>query len=152
MNIILYNVTDDNRKINKSLGVGLTVQNVKPLQPCSVINPTLKLAHNATYMAYNYCYIQDFGGYYYINSKTLDNGFLMLGLTKDVLMSYKSDILGSSGRVVRCASGDPFLPDNMATQRDGVTVVSKHLGNAFTSGNTYIMIKGAINYVNGESD
>lgn len=152
MNIILYNVTDDNRKINKTLGAGLTVQNVKPLQPCSVINPTLKLTHNAQYMTYNYCYIQDFGGYYYINSKTFDNGFMMLGLTKDVLMSYKNDILSSSARVVRCAGGDPFLPDNMATQRDGVTVVSKHLGNAFTSGNTYIMIKGAINYVNGDGD
>lgn len=149
MNITLYQMTDDSRKINKSLGTGLTIQNVKPLDPCTIMNPVIKLSHNATYMSYNYCHIPDFGGYYYINNKTLENGFIFLSLTRDVLMSNAGAILSSKATITRCANGDDYMVDNMAIQKDEIKTVVKHLGNAFTSGNTYVLIKGAINYVNG---
>lgn len=152
MNIILYSMTDDSRKISKALGTGVTVSNVQPLAPCSLMSPSIKLTYNVSYMAHNYCYIADFGGYYYINNKTLDNGFLILSLTRDVLMSNKSAILSSKATITRCARGDDFMVDNMAIQKDEIRTYTKHLGNAFTSGNTYVLIKGAINYVNSGSD
>lgn len=49
---------------------------------------------------YNYCYITELDRYYYIvNKRIISNKLIELQLETDVLMTYKNDILNSTGNV-----------------------------------------------------
>lgn len=69
----------------------------------SVRNPViqLKLADYDNARQCNYCYIQDFNRYYYIDDIRIVNAIIEISMTVDVLESYKEDILNSTQLVAR---------------------------------------------------
>lgn len=69
----------------------------------SVRNPViqLKLADYDNARQCNYCYIQDFSRYYYIDDIRIVNAIIEISMTVDVLESYKDDILNSTQLVAR---------------------------------------------------
>lgn len=114
MDIILYNTTDDSRKLNKTLTAIKTIS-VRLKDDTDIMHPVIELDAANLPPTANYCYIAVFNRYYFINQQGIKIGRdLMLTLAIDVLMSFKTTILNS--RVIadrstnRCNKN---LPDNI---------------------------------------
>ena len=93
MRIKLYKVYDRENKLNK------TLNNEKVLtgslkNKVSVYNPVIMLKSvDFNFSDYNYCYIEDFDRYYFIEDIEIDALTLFeIRLREDVLMSFNSDI------------------------------------------------------------
>ena len=93
MRIKLYKVYDRENKLNK------TLNNEKVLtgslkNKVSVYNPVIMLkSDNFNFSDYNYCYIEDFDRYYFIEDIEINNLTLFeVRLREDVLMSFNNDI------------------------------------------------------------
>ena len=93
MIIKLYKVYDRENKLNK------TLNNEKVLtgslkNKVSVYNPVIMLKSvDFNFSDYNYCYIEDFDRYYFIEDIEIDALTLFeIRLREDVLMSFNSDI------------------------------------------------------------
>ena len=69
--------------------------------PSSILNPVIELKTNPT--GYNYCYIADFGRYYFINDVVFDQGIWTCYCNVDVLGTYKTQIGSTSMYVLRAA-------------------------------------------------
>ena len=59
----------------------------------SVLNPTIRIESADNISGYNYCYISEFGRYYYITDiVSVRTNCWVVSLRCDVLMSYKNEI------------------------------------------------------------
>lgn len=59
----------------------------------SVLNPTIRIESSDNISGYNYCYISEFGRYYYITDiVSVRTNCWVVSLRCDVLMSYKDEI------------------------------------------------------------
>ena len=77
-----------------------------------VISPELEIATSANVSSWNYCYISDFGRYYFVSEWTYDNGQWIAKLTIDVLASWKTNIGSSTQYVTRSSyTYDPYVTD-----------------------------------------
>lgn len=117
-----YNVSDDPRVINKTLGDGIkksiTIKGVD-----SVLNPTVVLKYDATIANYNYCYIPaPYNRYYFLAPPVLAPGKRMtFSCSVDPLMSHKDELENLNvlvNRVERNMYGDynnsDYIDDNKA--------------------------------------
>lgn len=80
-----------------------------------IINPKIELDYGLTTnpSQYNYCYIADFGRYYFIREWTFDAGLWIGSLSVDVLATYKNIIGGSNLYILRAAGAyDGDVIDN----------------------------------------
>lgn len=92
MDIVLYQNNSDDDTINKSLTLVSTLQGSLK-EPCNLETPEITIENNGVLGA-NYCYIENFGRYYFINNQTIiSNNRVKLDLSVDVLESFKSGIL-----------------------------------------------------------
>lgn len=103
MNITLYNCTAENNMLDKTsmMSVVASYSGAVARSNVSIMHPVLILQESISNIkSANYCYIEDFGRYYYIKEKSCDaNGLYTLVLAVDVLMSFKSAILANKGIV-----------------------------------------------------
>lgn len=91
MEIKLYKTTSPRKKLVKELSDGITLVGTLRAQS-SVMSPTFTV-QNTTVVGYNYCYIPDFGRWYYINGiDALRSNLYELSLGIDVLMTYAAEI------------------------------------------------------------
>ena len=114
MNIILYNTKDDNRKLNKTLTEIKTIT-VRLKDDTDIMHPVIELDGANLPSTANYCYIAAFGRYYYINQQDIKIGRdLVLTLSVDVLMSWKSSILNSTVIAERTSNKyNKYIPDKI---------------------------------------
>lgn len=70
---------------------------------CGVLEPLIELQGGVN-LAWNYCYLMDFGRYYYIREWTYDRGIWTAGLTVDYLASWKTSILSAQCNVLFSSS------------------------------------------------
>ena len=94
MRIKLYKVYDRENKLNKTLNNELVLTGSLKTK-VSVYNPVimLKSSVNFNFSDYNYCFIEDFDRYYFIEDIEIDNLTLFeIRLREDVLMSFNNDI------------------------------------------------------------
>lgn len=90
--ITLYQTTSENNMINKVLTNSKQFSNVFKVDTDS-IRPVIEIETSDNISQYNYCYIDIFHRYYYINDIELSTGHIFkLYLTVDVLMSHKDGI------------------------------------------------------------
>lgn len=90
--------------------------------PCSIENPVLECA---TRIDTNYCWIGEFGHYYFIDPPKYINGAWEYYLNVDLLATYKTEIGNSNLYVLRAASArDQYLIDNSAPVSSTMTVVT----------------------------
>ena len=85
----------------------------------SIMNPVLMLEETASNINFaNYCYITEFGRYYYIVDKSCGaNGMWTLRLKCDVLMSFKEGIKLQKGIVSKNTNiYNMYLPGNIKTE------------------------------------
>lgn len=83
------------------------------IEPCSVLNPVIKVNGINGY-SYNYAYISDFSRYYFITDWETQDGFWYLTLRVDPMGSFKTTI-GNSTQYVERAAGvqDTYLVDTL---------------------------------------
>lgn len=110
----LYSTTDDTRKLKKTL---TTVKNITaiPSENVTMLTPAFIVEYDSTILAANYCYIPEFGRYYFIRDITLLKGNrLQINCSVDVLMSFADDIKNCSAMISRSESvGKPTnIPDS----------------------------------------
>lgn len=93
MKIKLYKVYDRENKLNKTLNNELVLTGSLKTK-VSVCNPVIMLkSDNFNFSEYNYCYIEDFNRYYFIEDIDINALTLFeMRLREDVLMSFNSDI------------------------------------------------------------
>ena len=91
MEIKLYKTSSPRKKLVKDLTDGITLVGTLRAQS-SVMSPTFTVQDTAV-VGYNYCYISDFGRWYYINGiDALRSNLYELSLGIDVLMTYAAEI------------------------------------------------------------
>lgn len=104
MEIIFYSLTDDRRKLNKTLLNGVSMQNVTLKNNDNKLSK-LSIVLNADIAGKNYCYIPELQKYYFIdNISIISNTLKRYDLNIDVLMSYKSAILNAELNIIQCDS------------------------------------------------
>lgn len=110
MTIKLYKTASEKNRLNKSLTNEIVLTGFLREQ-CSVTNPIIKIEQSTNLALYNYAYIQEFNRYYYISDiKTVRNNLWELSLNIDVLMTYKNDILNTTG-LINHADLNQYLND-----------------------------------------
>ena len=91
MEIKLYKTSSPRKKLVKELSDRITLIRTLRAQS-SVMSPTFTVQDTAV-VGYNYCYIPDFGRWYYINGiDALRSNLYELSLGIDVLMTYAAEI------------------------------------------------------------
>lgn len=91
MEIKLYKTSSPRKKLVKDLTDGITLVGTLRAQS-SVMSPTFTV-QDISVVGYNYCYIPDFGRWYYINGiDALRANLYELSLGIDVLMTYAAEI------------------------------------------------------------
>lgn len=115
MQIQLLSISDDTRKINK------TVNQITALLPCavtedsnSILNPKMLLKWNSDYIGANYAYIPEFQRYYFIDDISLNTGGnCVVSLSVDVLYTYSAQILQMTVTAARSSNKyNRYLNDN----------------------------------------
>ena len=120
MTMILYNCSDDNAVINKTLTGDLTVTPV-PTAGISLDTPVIDIAYNAAALSKNYAKLSivennltKYEAYYFVMpDKQLHIGDkITLSLQIDLLMTYKTGLLDSPVNVIRNAAAPTYVPDD----------------------------------------
>ena len=89
MTVIFYKYNDIKNKINKTLENGLTVNDVVIQNDFDITAFELLIKNTDFTSEYNYCYIQDLGRYYFIESVERINGTIYkIRLSVDVLKKW----------------------------------------------------------------
>lgn len=92
MDIILYQTDSERERVNKNLLEGVTLTGSLRGES-SVIKPSI-LIEATNISEYNYCYIAEFGRYYYINNIiSVRTNLWRIECSVDVLMSFQNQIL-----------------------------------------------------------
>ena len=142
--INLYNVSDDNEKIDKTLGTAKSFTNCSIKEQTDVTNITLRIQTTDNLSAYNYAYVSEYGRYYYIDRiETTPTGYWVLSCRCDVLMSFKSDILNLKGTVTRSESlYNGYLIDNEYKAYAYRNIVTKQFPSGLTDDTFILMTVG----------
>lgn len=108
----------ENSTSTPSAGTAETFNNILLKDNCSIVNPAIKLnvAINANVFNWNYCYIQEFGRYYYITDWLWENGLWVAETQVDVLASFRVAIGQQSLYILRAyhdSSDNPIYNGNV---------------------------------------
>lgn len=139
-----YTVTDDNNKVAKTLGTATEYDNVTIKETTDVTAPVLRISNTANMSGINYCYIERYGRYYFVDKiETTPDGFWLLHCRCDVLMSYKSQILALTGTLERSETVyNGYLMDNEYKAMSYRKIVTKQFPNAMTDDCFILMTVG----------
>ena len=101
MDILLYTNNSDSNVLNKDIVLQKQLVCYANKENIDILSPNILLSYiDIKALNINYCYIKELNRYYYINSyKYEKNHLLKLTLQTDVLMTFRDNILLSSGVV-----------------------------------------------------
>ena len=124
MDIIFHVNSSERQAINKSLDSGTTLTG-SLRNESSVINPSFLIEYENP-SGFNYCYIADFGRYYFITDMTsIRTGIWKIDCSVDVLMSFKTEILNLDVIVSDLSSGESPTETYMHGEQWETTVKNK---------------------------
>lgn len=133
MTAIFYNYTGEHEEVNKTLGTGTSVNNVRLLPGQDVTSPSIECDFSSR-PTYNYVYISALGRYYFIDRWTYGGGQIWtMTLTVDTLYTFSSLLDYAHGTVDYSALGSKAIIDRRMTFTDCPTVARQY--GAFS--NTY---------------
>lgn len=99
INIYLYQNKNSNNSINKTPTQVAVIEGTFK-RPTSVVHPVVEIQYNS--VAFNYCYIQEFNRYYYVDDiVVINNKLIEIHCTSDVLMSFKNQLMTHTAIVKR---------------------------------------------------
>ena len=110
MQVTFYKTNDNKNVINKVLTSPLTINlNIKEDNPDYA--PVLKMVTDVT--GYNYCHIPFFNRFYFVDRVERKGQIILVGLSCDVLETYKDDILASNARFKRNLKNGDYMNFNI---------------------------------------
>lgn len=112
MTITLYNVTDAPNVLNKSLGTGTAITTAQPVQPCDFLAPAFILDKSSGVLSANYLVTDSTleNRCYFITDKQLiSGGRVLVSCAVDVLSTYATDIIASTGVVMRAENPQSIM-------------------------------------------
>ena len=135
MTVIFYKYDSIKNKINKTLSNGLTINDVVIQNDFDITDFELLIKNNNFNSEYNYCYIQDLGRYYFIESVEKMNGTIYkIRVSVDVLKSYANDIQNISAIITKSENPDDNfvnceVSENYTNEVINLTDNFNHSGN-----------------------
>lgn len=135
MTVIFYKYNDIKNKINKTLSGGLTVNDVIMHNDFDITAFELLIKNSDFNSEYNYCYIQDLGRYYFIESVEKMNGTIYkIRLSVDVLKSFSTQIENINAIITKSENPDNNFVDcekseNYTSEVINLTDNFNHNGN-----------------------
>ena len=135
MTVIFFKYNDIKNKINKTLENGLTVNDVVIQNDFDITAFELLIKNSDFNSEYNYCYIQDLGRYYFIESVEKMNGSIYkIRLTVDVLKSFSTQIENINAIITKSENPDDNFVDcekseNYTSEVINMTDNFNHSGN-----------------------
>ena len=135
MTVIFYKYDGIKNKINKTLENGLTVNDVIMQNDFDITAFELLIKDTNFNSEYNYCYIQDLGRYYFIESVEKMNGTIYkIRLTVDVLKSFSTQIENIQAIITKSENPDNDFVDcekseNYTSEVINLTDNFNHNGN-----------------------
>ena len=135
MTVIFYKYNGIRNKINKTLENGFTVNDVIMRNDFDITDFELLIKDTNFNSEYNYCYIQDLGRYYFIESVEKMNGTIYkIRLTVDVLKSFSTQIETINAIITKSENPDDNSVDcekseNYTSEVINLTDNFKHSGN-----------------------
>lgn len=139
--ITLYKTQSENRKVTKTLydGVQLT-GNLR--EESDIVHPVILIEGN--YIGHNYCYISEWGRYYYIRDVELvRTNLIRLTLEVDVLMSFKDSIKKESAildKQARILDANMYIDDGDWVIQNNEFIQIKNFPNGFNNEGEFILI------------
>ena len=107
MTVIFYKYDGIKNKINKTLSNGIVINNVIIRNDFDITDFELLIKDTNFNSEYNYCYIQDLGRYYFIESIERMNGTIYkIRVTVDVLKSFSSQIENINAIIIKSENPD----------------------------------------------
>lgn len=107
MTVIFYKYDGIKNKINKALENGFTVNDVIIQNDFDITDFELLIKDTNFNSEYNYCYIQDLGRYYFIESIERMNGTIYkIRVSVDVLKSFSSQIENINAIIIKSENPD----------------------------------------------
>lgn len=144
MKIILYNTTSENNRLAKSLTKILDIENAKVLSSNNLLNLQIFIKRDlvSDFNKINYLYIDSYKRYYFVDV-TIENGFLVLNCSVDVLMTYESAILNLTATVTRNENlKNGYLEDKNYNIMSYENIVCKTFPNGLTNDSIILMTVG----------
>ena len=135
MTVIFYKYNDIKNKINKTLSGGLTVNDVIMHNDFDITAFELLIKNSDFNSEYNYCYIQDLGRYYFIESVEKMNGTIYrIRVSVDVLKSFSTQIENINAVITKSENPDDNFVDcekseNYTSEVINLTDNFNHSGN-----------------------
>lgn len=147
MTIKLLNTPSDENVINKIYTQIADLNASQANEEISIDAPEIIINYNSAYLSCNYCYITEFGRYYYVRNKSVINGNqLRFGLESDPLMSFKDAIFNSTCIASRSTSSPNMnIVDNLVSFKPIPERKYTKINTAFTpsaSGGSYVLTLG----------
>lgn len=141
--VYLYNTADEPNRIRKTLPTVTPVTGtIRDPGSVDVLQPDILIAGTVD-PSCNYCYIDVFDRYYFVNSTSIRSGLTELHCTVDVLMSYQSDILALPAIAARAQTENnqysSYLIDSQQKCYTYKTICTRRL-HTFSYSPTYILI------------
>nr|DAX12566.1 MAG TPA: major tail protein [Caudoviricetes sp.] len=142
MEVRLYKTTSPRKKLVKELTDGITLTGNLRAQS-SVMSPVLQIQDTQA-IGYNYCYIPDFGRWYYINNiNALRSNLFELSLGIDVLMTYAEAIRGNSAiidKVQAQGTAYTYINDGSFVNTNRMTQSIINFSAGFNDSGEFILI------------
>lgn len=146
MNITLYSSTAEPERLDKSsfLTVKATYTGCTPRGEISILSPVITL-HEATaskITGCNYCYIEDFGRYYFIDRIIcVANNVYQLEMHVDVLYTYNTEIKNIQGILERQENiRDFYINDNDLCIQARRRFLTKEFPSGFDNKTNYSLL------------
>ena len=143
--INLYTVSDDRDHVYKTLGTPTTYSNCVIKERTSVQDPVIRIQNNTDNLSgLNYAYIERYGRYYYIDQiETTPDGFWVLHLHSDVLMSRAAALQNLEGTITRSETMfNGYLNDPQYKALAYRNIVTKKFPNAIDDDTFILMTVG----------
>lgn len=142
MNVALCNNSSEKNEINKVISNGTTFS-CTLRSKTSISDPTIVLEYNGNLSGYNYCYIHDFGRYYYITDiVSVRYNLWMIKCHVDVLMSFRQSILSSVAIVEESSEtgASNYLSNDVwrTLSKDTTSIIP--FSNGLNSSGEYILV------------
>lgn len=149
MNVTFYNFSK--RRNSTKRPSGGTSYSCLLKDDTSTARPSIAIKWDGTSSApagFNYCYIPDFGRYYWVNSWTYSERQWVAACSVDVLATYKTEIGSSYKYILRSASErdgdvlDTRYPAKGVCQKTVVTNIGPSWPQSYTGGRYVVGITG----------
>lgn len=139
--ISLFKTASENNRVVKVLTDEKQLSGVLRYQT-SVMNPRIRIESAENIAGYNYCYIPEFGRYYYIvDIMSVRTNVWEASMRCDVLMSYSAQIKALTGVVVRQESNpNKLLVDRLERLQSDKEIDIIYYPDAFSKNLQFILV------------